>query len=211
MDDNRYDETHKTWNKIAQLYEDVFMDLKLYDDTYHKFCTQITKTDASLLEIGCGPGNITRYLLNYNPKFKILATDVSKNMVDLAIKNNSSVDHQIIDCRNIGNLKSKFDGIICGFIIPYLKDSDLLNLIADIHDLLYEGGILYLSFVVGKYKNSKYISGSTGDRTFFYYYNLEKIKKTLEKEYLSITNIIEKEYQRSDGKQEIHVIVIAKK
>jgi len=57
--EDRYLETHKTWNKIAQLYEYHFMGLELYHDTYKKFCDLLSRTDASILEIGCGPGNIT--------------------------------------------------------------------------------------------------------------------------------------------------------
>ena len=32
--DNRYTETFETWNKVAALYQDKFMDLDLYNDTY---------------------------------------------------------------------------------------------------------------------------------------------------------------------------------
>ena len=71
--ENRYTETHTTWNKIAQLYEDKFMELELYTDTYVRFCDLLSKPDASVLEIGCGPGNITRHILNSKPKIKVLA------------------------------------------------------------------------------------------------------------------------------------------
>lgn len=86
--EEHYSETRHTWNKIAHLYEDKFMDLDLYDGTYNRFCDLLSNASASVLEIGCGPGNITRYLLGLNQDLKILATDVSDNMVRLAQKNN---------------------------------------------------------------------------------------------------------------------------
>ena len=61
---DKYRETFETWNKVAQLYEDKFMDLDLYNDTYDQFCELLLKKNASILEIGCGPGNITKYLLS---------------------------------------------------------------------------------------------------------------------------------------------------
>ncbi len=41
--------------------------------------------------------------------------------------------------------------------------------------MLNENGMLYLSFVEGNYENSTYLTGSTGDRTYFYYYELDYI------------------------------------
>ena len=55
---DKYKETFKTWNKVASLYEDKFMDLDLYNNTYDYFC-ELVKDNAKILEIGCGPGNIT--------------------------------------------------------------------------------------------------------------------------------------------------------
>ena len=31
---DKYTETFETWDKVAKLYQDLFMDLNLYDDTY---------------------------------------------------------------------------------------------------------------------------------------------------------------------------------
>lgn len=59
---DNYEETFETWNKVASLYQEKFMDLDLYDDTYETVCGSVSKDKAALLEIGCGPGNITKYL-----------------------------------------------------------------------------------------------------------------------------------------------------
>ena len=60
---DRYKETFDTWNKVANLYQDKFMDLDLYDDTYDTFCEEVNVENATILEIGCGPGNITNIFL----------------------------------------------------------------------------------------------------------------------------------------------------
>lgn len=52
---DRYKETFETWNKLASLYQDKFMDLDLYNHTYDFICDSMTKRGAKLLEIGCGP------------------------------------------------------------------------------------------------------------------------------------------------------------
>ena len=35
---DKYQQTFETWNKIATIYQDKFMDLKLYDESYDFFC-----------------------------------------------------------------------------------------------------------------------------------------------------------------------------
>lgn len=209
--EDRYIETHKTWNTIAKLYEEKFMALKLYNDTYRIFCDLLSKKNASILEIGCGPGNITKHILHINPTLKILATDVSTNMIHLAKKNNPTIKTQVLDCRNLKTVQNTFNGIICGFIIPYLSKNYCLKLISDCTSILANKGILYLSFVNGYSEKSGFISGSSGNSVYFYYHELETIKKELELNNMFITNIIEKEYKKSDSEFETHTILIAKK
>ena len=208
---DKYLETHKTWDNIAQLYEEKFMELDLYNDTYKSFCDLLTKPDASILEIGCGPGNITRRILNLKPKLKVLATDVSKNMIDLTKRNNPEVEVQVLDCRNLNTIKSKFDGVVCGFTIPYLSKHDCSKLISNCCNLLPDKGVLYISFVPGDYNESGFVSGGSGDKTYFYYHEINRIKKELELNKMTVVGFFEKEYKRSDTISETHIIVNAQK
>ncbi len=209
--DDKYQKTYTTWNKIAQLYEDAFMDLELYNDTYAIFCEAINNKDASILEVGCGPGNITKHLLELLPNSQILATDVSENMIALAKKNFPTVDFMVMDCRNIGILHTKFDAIMCGFTIPYISKTDCATLFASCSNLLKKKGVLYMSFVAGNYEDSKYISGSTGDSMYFYYHELATIQHELKTQGFTLISSVEKEYKKSDGTLEIHTILIARK
>ena len=209
--EDRYIETHKTWNNVARLYEEKFIELELYNDTYKRFCELLSKSNVSVLEIGCGPGNITRHILDLNSNLKVLATDISNNMINLARKNNPQIEVQVLDCRNLKTINNKFDGIICGFTIPYLSKKDLSNLIKNCAISLNEDGILYLSYVEGDYDNSGFISGSSGDRTYFYYYDFKTIKQAIELNNMVIVDHCNKEYRKADDSIEIHTIINAKK
>lgn len=206
---DKYQETFNTWNKIAKVYEDKFMDLDLYNDTYDVFLDLILKTNASILEIGCGPANISKYLLTKNPDLKIKGIDISENMVSLARKNNPSAEFEIMDIRKIHDITDKFDAVICGFSIPYISQQDCLKLIADCKNLLHDSGILYLSFVNGDYKDSGFISGDNGDRTYFYYHNLGDLKKILETNSFEINKLLHKKYKKTHGTEDIHTIIIS--
>ena len=207
---DKYQETFRTWNKIAKIYQDKFMNLDLYNDTYDLFLDEINP-NSSVLEIGCGPGNITRYLLAKNATLKIKGIDISNNMVELAKNNNPLAEFEIMDSRKIDSLNDKFDAIICGFCIPYLSKSDNTKLINDCKNLLNDSGILYLSFVAGDYENSDFISGSSGDRTFFYFHNLDYIERELKTNSFEINKVVLKNYKKDNGTEETHTIIISKK
>lgn len=207
---DKYKETFETWDKVASLYQEKFMDLDLYDGTYDFFCRSITKAKAGILEIGCGPGNITRYLLSRRPDFNILGTDVSPNMIHLARNNNPAADFKVMDCRNIRELHTEFDGIICGFCMPYLSPEDSSALIAASFDLLADGGMIYISFVGGDPERSGFHMGSSGDRVYFYYYHSEQVKAELVKSHFENVHLFQIEYPTDAGK-EVHTILTGRK
>jgi ubiquinone/menaquinone biosynthesis C-methylase UbiE len=208
---DKYLETFETWNKVAKLYEDKFMDLDLYNDTYDKFCELLPKQNPSILEIGCGPGNITKYLLNERPDFEILGIDISQNMIELAKIHCPSATFKVMDSREIENIKSKFDAIVCGFCLPYLSEFDVEKIIGDCENLLNENGIIYLSFVEGEKEKSGYQKGSSGDRTYFYYHTIENLTHQLKENSFDNLHFMRKNYSKNDKTEETHTIIIAKK
>lgn len=163
------------------------------------------------MDLGCGPGNITKYLLSKNAALKIKGIDISENMVELARKNNPLAAFEVLDSREIDSLTEKFDAIVCGFCIPYLSQSDCVKLIADCKNSLNKAGVLYLSFVAGDYKNSGFISGSSGDKVYFQYHNLDNLKKELKANSFETKEIFLKKYTKADGVEEKHTIILLKK
>lgn len=208
---DRYKETFETWNKLALPYQDKFMDLELYNDTYNFICNTIVKDKAKLLEIGCGPGNITKHLLSNRPDFDILGIDVAPNMIELAKKNNPTARFDIMDGREISNLNTKYDGIVCGFCLPYLSQNDSERLILDCYYLLHEDGLIYLSFVEGDPSKSSFQVGSSGDKIYFYFHTLDHLKRQLNKNHFSELKIFKVEYQKTETEKDVHTILIAKK
>lgn len=209
--DNRYTETFNTWNKIAALYQAKFMDLEVYNETYDFICQSITTNKPNLLEIGCGPGNITKYLLSRRPDFQIFGIDVSPNMIELAKKNNPTASFGVMDCRQIDHIKTKYDGIICGFCLPYLSHVDSQKLLADCYHLLNDHGLIYLSFVEGDPSDSGYKSGSGGDKTYFYYYRSNDLIEQLQTHHFNSIKVFKVRYQKDEQETETHIILTATK
>jgi cyclopropane fatty-acyl-phospholipid synthase-like methyltransferase len=161
--------TVDTYNQIAQIYQDKFMDMELYDATYDRFCSRVSKQGASIFEVGCGPGNITRYLLSNRPDFIIEATDLAPNMLALAEKNVPGATFYLMDCRDIGTLPGCYDGIVCGFAMPYLSKEACEQFIRDSALKLNSGGILYCSVIEDAYENSRMQVSSNGEFSMYIY------------------------------------------
>jgi 2-polyprenyl-3-methyl-5-hydroxy-6-metoxy-1,4-benzoquinol methylase len=208
---DRYKETFKTWDKLATLYQDKFMDLDLYNETYDFLCGLFFKKKLKILEIGCGPGNITQYLLRKRPDLNIFASDISPNMIELAKKNNPLARFEVLDSRRIDQIKTKFDAMVCGFCLPYLSHDDCKKLICDAANILHENGILYVSYVEGDNEKSGFQIISTGDRTYFYFHNLDMMKTNLTTNNFEIIKIFKLTYNKSEKDTEIHTVLIAKK
>lgn len=187
-----YQTTFQTWNKVASLYQDKFMDLDLYNDTYERFCQLVEKREAKVFEIGCGPGNITRYIRSQRPDFQIDAIDVAPAMIQLARNNVPAVRFHIMDCREIGKIEDQFDAIISGFCLPYLSQPDTIKLFQDSAALLHTGGIAYFSAIEGDYSQSGYKTASSGDPCYVYYYEEADLYMALEDQGFEVIDIFRK-------------------
>jgi 2-polyprenyl-3-methyl-5-hydroxy-6-metoxy-1,4-benzoquinol methylase len=208
------DKTQKAvevFNKCANQYQDRFLDFDLYNDTFDLFCDSIEKENAAILELACGPGNITKYLLEKRSDFQVLGTDLAPNMIELAKKNNPSASFQLLDCRDFLQLNQKFDAIVCGFGLPYLSKEEAIQLIKNAAEGLNREGILYLSTMEDDYSKSGIKKGSTGDEVFIHYHQEDYLSTALIESGFKIKTLERKQFPEHDGKVTTDLILIAKR
>jgi len=209
---DRYKTTVQTWDKLAEKYQEKFMDLDIYNDTYDVFCRLVEKANAKIFEIGCGPGNITKYLLAKRPDFSIDGIDVAPSMIDLARTNNPTATFKVMDCRKIGTVDGRYDAIICGFCMPYLSKEDCDKLIGDCALLLKPGGVFYFSVIEDDYSKSGFEKSSDGMHTMFVYCHQENhLQEALKLNDFGIELLSRKSYPKADGSISVHLIIIARK
>lgn len=200
------------WDKHALAYQTKFMDFDLYNDTYDLLCDLLPKIHSSIFEIGCGPGNITKYILNKRSDIKIEGIDVAPNMIELAKQNNPTAQFVVMDCREIYSISKKYDAVVCGFCMPYLSKEDCERLIKDSFSLLNNDGLFYFSTIEGDYEQSGEEASSNGqDKMFVYYYSEDFLLKVLNSVGFTCLTVKRKRYSKADKTPSIHLVVIAKK
>ena len=207
---DKYQVTTDTFNRLAKSYQDKYMDLDTYNDTYDLVCGFVDKERAELLDVACGPGNITKYILAKRPNFKIQGIDLAPNMIELAQINNPTAAFTVMDCRNISSLGKRFDAIICGFFLPYLSKDDAVQLIRDASGILHPQGILYLSGMIGDNKNSGFHKSSSGDKVYIHYHDTEYLSETLQREGFEILDVRYKDEPEQSGMITKDFFIIAK-
>jgi trans-aconitate methyltransferase len=199
------------FNKLASSYQNKFMDVSMYHNSFDIFCDSIQKQSPDVLELACGPGNITQYLLKKRPDLNILGTDLAPNMIELAKLNNPNAMFEIMDSRAITKLNKTYDALMCGFILPYLSQEETIQLIRDSAKVLNANGVIYLSTMEDDYNKSGFRKGSTGDEIYMHYHQAAFLTNTLLANNFRIIDLHRKVYPGPNDEEVVDLILIANK
>lgn len=210
---NNHNNTIQTYNKVAQQYHDKFMNATVYHHSYKKLLAHIKPIHKNILDVACGPGNISKYLLNYKSDFTVLGIDAAENMIQLAKNNVPNANFKIHDCRDIKTLNQTFDVVIFGFCFPYISKEECIQLINDAYQLLTKNGLLYISTMAGDYKtDSGFKTSSDGKNSLFiHYHNQEYLIEALINNKFKVIENYTKKYQDGTSNNDTDLFLIAKK
>jgi predicted TPR repeat methyltransferase len=103
----------------------------------------------------------------------------------------------------------KYDGLMCGFCLPYLTKEEAIKLIADASNLLNAKGVLYISTMEDDYSKSAYKKGSTGDEIFMHYHQADYLTAALKENDFKIIELKRQDYPEQDGTKTTDLILIA--
>ncbi|MCL1046790.1 class I SAM-dependent methyltransferase [Shewanella electrodiphila] len=213
---DKVNETVSTFNKMAQKYQDKYMDCDLYSDSLDKLCGLIfekqTLHRSTILEVGCGPGNVSQYLLNWrstdNEKLNIdiAGFDLAPAMIKLAKQNNPQCHYHVRDMRDLNDLcpqssADTFNIAICAFCIPYLEQFELTQFITDLANVLAANSLLFISFMEDDYQNSVTQESAVGDRVHIHYFQSEDVIKLCQAQGFELVEKHTKDYLVDDVKQ----------
>lgn len=204
--------TIQTYNLHATSYEKKFMDFPSYIKRIKDFC-DILKPGASILDVGCGPGNVEQLLVESGKQFDILGIDLSNEMIKRARANIVSPRVQFVvgDIRDLSLVDNSYDAVIASFCLPHLTNEEAKKLVEAIGRILREDGKLYLSCMEGVKSGFETTSFSSNDCIFFNYYSEEFIRETLSKDGLNLIQLQRDNYPESDGSQTIDMFFFAQK
>ena len=175
-----------------------FNDLRLYRHAFEVFAG-ILVDHQHILDVGCGPGNVAKYLVDLNPTLRITGVDFAPEMIALAKEKVPSAIFETQDMRTIKFPGDHFDAIVASFCLPFLFNDEASVFIEKLSAMLKPGGNLYLSTMEGNswgYEKTSF----GGDTTFFFnYFPYSFLCDEFEKQQLSIRTEWRQEYPMAGG------------
>jgi len=176
------------FNEHADSFEAKFMEFSNYDSAIESFCAQIPGSTPRLLEIGCGPGNVTKRIKNHIPGASITGLDLADTMLSLAKNNVPDVTFIKMDARDINSLTNTFDAIVASFVTPFFSYDECSTFFQHCSDRLETEGFLYVSTMEGTMKERGFETTSFSGTTEipFTYYTLPFLVTELERSGLSV-------------------------
>ncbi len=197
------------FNKYAESYQERFMDVSMYSKSLD-FLVNLLPDNSSILDVACGPANISKYLLNKNSSLSISGIDLSENMISLAQQNIPQGKFELKDARKIVELGKKYNVIISGFCFPYLTKEEVLKFIDDSTLCLQPSGILYLSTMENDYTQSGLERGSKGDEMMMHYHEESYLTEALIRNGFQVVHTDKIITVMTNGKEVVDLTIIAK-
>lgn len=200
--------TIEAYNTSARKYAEKIANLDNYEDTYDYF-SKCLKENDSVLDLGCGPGNISQKLLE-RKKLKITGLDLSQQMLQIA---KEVIPEGTFFCSNIVEYisETRHEAAIIGFAIPYIDQFETEILIKNTSLNLNDNGYLYLSFMDGNKEGFEKPSFNPNVDIYIYYHKKKTIEMLLEKYGFTIQKQWQLDYKESDESITTDIIIVAKK
>jgi SAM-dependent methyltransferase len=132
----------KLYTNLANVYHEIYQTLFDYDEEF-EFYDQHLKANKieSIVEIGCGTGNLAKRLVEAN--YAYLGLDIFQEMLAIAAKNAPKATFMQGDVRNFSLTQSSDCALITGRSISYLtSNQDILQAFQCINRCLKPNGLL---------------------------------------------------------------------
>lgn len=132
----------KLYSSLASVYHEIYQSLFNYDEEFVFYDKHLKNSKVkSVLEIGCGTGNLAKRLDAAN--YQYLGIDLFQEMLDIAILNAPKAKFLQGDVRKFSIEKQVDCALITGRSISYLiTNHDIIEAFKHINHALCNGGLL---------------------------------------------------------------------
>lgn len=198
-------EMTKTYNKIAKKYEEEAK--KDWEDKkYVELFLNYLNNNASILDIGCGTGELLKY---YQDKdFTVTGLDVSEEMIKIAKEKVPSSNFVKISIYDIDKVKEKYDGISATFVLVHIPKEKINEVVGKIYERLNKGGIFFTLFTTSLQEGMQPEPLDDSCKYYAVNYSNEEVVEALKNNNFEILESIKKD---RINETEIGIVIAKKK
>jgi len=148
---NSGSELQASYDRVAQSYADEYfaeLERKPFDrEVLDEFAAAV-RDQGAVCEIGCGPGQIARYLKDRG--VNIRGIDLSPQMVSAASRLNPDISFTQGDMLRLDFSDDLFAGVVSFYAIIHLRRDEIVDALREMRRVLRPDGLLLLSFHGGE-------------------------------------------------------------
>ncbi len=202
------EQTISTYNKIADIYTDRYFDISPDQPLVDRFL-DLLEPEAKILDVGCGPGNFTQYLVSQG--FQVEGIDLSEGMLASARGHLPHVPLQNMDLRDLTYPDNSFDGIFSAYSLIHVPAAEINKTLLGFHRVLTENGYLFILAQKGSPDHMADEPLMEGEKTFVNFFYLDQLVNELTKAGFSIKQHVELPLSDPDGLSDSVLFIIAQK
>ncbi|AGA68604.1 methylase involved in ubiquinone/menaquinone biosynthesis [Desulfitobacterium dichloroeliminans LMG P-21439] len=142
--------TVKLWDFWADRYSRLWVQKVSLGPTREyvlKEITEISSDRKTLLDLGCGPGELLNQIGEKFPQLHLTGIDYSPRMLEISQQRNKRVKHVLMDAADLDKLEGRYDMIICTHSLPYYRNPK--EVFRQLSRLLNQEGRLIIGFASG--------------------------------------------------------------
>jgi ubiquinone/menaquinone biosynthesis C-methylase UbiE len=140
-----------SYDRVAERYAAEYfneLERKPFDRELLDAFADSVRGHGLVCEIGCGPGQIARYLQDRG--LKVQGVDLSDEMIKCAGRLNPDISFEQGDMLSLNAADESFAGVVSFYAIIHLKRADVTRALKEMQRVLMPGGKLLVSFHGGE-------------------------------------------------------------
>jgi SAM-dependent methyltransferase len=159
------EDLRRAYDRVAGAYGRQFADElagKPLDRALLSGFAELTRGRGTVLEVGCGPGQVGRYL--HDLGVDVLGTDLSPQMIDVARGLHPGMRFRVEDLLAVGSPDASFAGLVAAYAIVHLVPDEVVLAAREWARLVAGGGWLLVAFHVEEEAATVHLEEFLGER-----------------------------------------------
>ncbi len=131
-----------TYNKIAEDWSKDHHDDTWWREGTDGFVSELSK-GATILDVGCGAGLKSRYLLKKG--LKVTGIDFSEKMIEIARRESPEIPFDVVDVYEIDNYPKVFDAVFAQAVLLHIPKNRVREVLLKLKEKINPNGLLYIA------------------------------------------------------------------